>query len=184
MTCRRNASGWTKPGRKSYPPTGLPSRWNARPWYHDLRPGDRVYIRGVARPVEVVTAPNSQQEIEVVIGNMRARLPVYQLDRPADRLHPVAEQAGVVYRRPAGKRTLSPEVNLHGYRVDEALSLIDSLLDDAALEGMTSLKIVHGKGTGALRRAIREYLGGHPLVAATQPGEGGAAGGVTIVTLR
>ena len=154
------------------------------PWYHDLRPGDRVYIRGVARPVEVVTAPNSQQEIEVVIGNMRARLPVYQLDRPADRLHPVAEQAGVVYRRPAGKRTLSPEVNLHGYRVDEALSLIDSLLDDAALEGMTSLKIVHGKGTGALRRAIREYLGGHPLVAATQPGEGGAAGGVTIVTLR
>ena len=154
------------------------------PWYHDLRPGDRVYIRGVARPVEVVTAPNSQQEIEVVIGNMRARLPVYQLDRPADRLHPVAEQAGVVYRRPAAKRTLSPEVNLHGYRVDEALSLIDSLLDDAALEGMTSLKIVHGKGTGALRRAIREYLGGHPLVAATQPGEGGAAGGVTIVTLR
>ena len=154
------------------------------PWYLDLRPGDRVYIRGVARPVEVVTAPNSQQEIEVVIGNMRARLPVYQLDRPADRLHPVAEQAGVVYRRPAGKRTLSPEVNLHGYRVDEALSLIDSLLDDAALEGMTSLKIVHGKGTGALRRAIREYLGGHPLVAATQPGEGGAAGGVTIVTLR
>ena len=154
------------------------------PWYHDLRPGDRVYIRGVARPVEVVTAPNSQQEIEVVIGNMRARLPVYQLDRPADRLHPVAEQAGVVYRRPAGKRTLSPEVNLHGYRVDEALSLIDSLLDAAALEGMTSLKIVHGKGTGALRRAIREYLGGHPLVAATQPGEGGAAGGVTIVTLR
>ena len=154
------------------------------PWYHDLRPGDRVYIRGVSRPVEVVTAPSSQQEIEVVIGNMRARLPVYQLDRPADRLHPVAEQAGVVYRRPAGKRTLSPEVNLHGYRVDEALSLIDSLLDDAALEGMTSLKIVHGKGTGALRRAIREYLGGHPLVAATQPGEGGAAGGVTMVTLR
>ena len=86
---------------------------------------------------------------------------------------------------PAGRQAyLKPEVNLHGYRVDEALSLIDSLLDDAALEGMTSLKIVHGKGTGALRRAIREYLGGHPLVAATQPGEGGAAGGVTIVTLR
>ena len=65
---------------------------------------------------------------------------------------PPAEQAGVVYRRPEAKRTLSPEVNLHGYRVDEALNVIDSLLDDAALEGMTSLKIVHGKGTGALRR--------------------------------
>ena len=154
------------------------------PWYHDLRAGDRVYIRGVSRPVEVVTAPDQQQEIEVLIGSMKARLPVYQLDRPADRLHPVAEQAGVVYRRPESKRTISPEVNLHGYRVDEALNVIDSLLDDAALEGMSSLKIVHGKGTGALRRAIREYLAGHPLVAATEPGEGGSAAGVTVVQLR
>ena len=154
------------------------------PWYHDLRAGDRVYIRGVGRPVEVVSAPNAQQEIEVVIGNMRARLPVYQLDRPADRIHPAAEQAGVVYRRPESKRTLSPEVNLHGYRVDEAIAMLDTLLDDAALEGMTALKIVHGKGTGALRRAIREYLGSHPLVAAARPGEGGAAAGVTVVELR
>ena len=154
------------------------------PWYHDLRVGDRVYIRGVSRPVEVVSAPDQQQEVEVLIGSMKARLPVYQLDRPADRLHPVAEQAGVVYRRPENKRTLSPEVNLHGYRVDEALNVIDSLLDDAALEGLTSLKIVHGKGTGALRRAIREYLTGHPLVAATEPGEGGNAAGVTVVQLR
>ena len=154
------------------------------PWYHDLHVGDRVYIRGVSRPVEVVTPPDEQQEIEVIIGSMRARLPVYQLDRPADRVHPAAEQAGVVYRRPEAKRTLSPEVNLHGYRVDEALNVIDSLLDDAALEGMTSLKIVHGKGTGALRRAIREYLTGHPLVATTEPGEGGNAAGVTVVQLR
>ena len=154
------------------------------PWYHDLRAGDRVYIRGVSRPVEVVTPPDEQREVEVVIGSMRARLPVYQLDRPADRIHPAAEQAGVVYRRPESRRALSPEVNLHGYRVDEALNVIDSLLDDAALEGMTSLKIVHGKGTGALRQAIREYLTGHPLVNAIEPGEGGSAAGVTVVQLR
>ena len=170
--------------REVVSPDWTPIPLEKPPWYHDLRPGDRVYIRGVSRPVEVVTSPNEQQEVEVVIGNMRARLPVYQLDRPADRVHPAAEQAGVVYRRPESKRSLSPEVNLHGYRVDEALSLIDSLLDDAALEGMSSLKIVHGKGTGALRRAIREYLTGHPLVAATEPGEGGAAAGVTVVQLR
>ncbi len=154
------------------------------PWYADLRVGDQVYIRGVARPVEVVTAPGEHRDVEVVIGSMRARIPVYQLDRPAERLHPAAERAGVVYRRPENKRTLSPEVNLHGYRVDEALTVIDSLLDDAALEGMTSVKIVHGKGTGALRRAIREYLSGHPLVASTEPGEGAAAGGITVVQLH
>ena len=154
------------------------------PWYQELKVGDRVYIRGVARPVEIVSIPNQHQEVEVVIGSMRARIPVYQLDRLADRVHPTAERAGVVYRRPANKRTLSPEVNLHGYRVDEALTVIDSLLDDAALEGMTSLKIVHGKGTGALRRAVREFLTGHPLVASTEPGEGGDASGVTVVQLR
>ena len=154
------------------------------PWYQELKVGDRVYIRGVARPVEIVSIPNQHQEVEVVIGSMRARIPVYQLDRLADRVHPTAERAGVVYRRPANKRTLSPEVNLHGYRVDEALTVIDSLLDDAALEGMTSLKIVHGTGTGALRRAVREFLTGHPLVASTEPGEGGSAGGVTVVQLR
>ena len=170
--------------REVVSPEWAPIPLERPPWYHDLRAGDRVYIRGVSRPVEVVTAPNEQQELEVIIGNMRARLPVYQLDRPADRIHPVAEQAGVVYRRPESKRTLSPEVNLHGYRVDEALSIIDTLLDDAALEGMSSLKIVHGKGTGALRRAIREYLTGHPLVATTEPGEGGMAAAVTVVQLR
>ena len=154
------------------------------PWYQELKVGDRVYIRGVARPVEIVSIPNQHQEVEVVIGSMRARIPVYQLDRLADRVHPTAERAGVVYRRPANKRTLSPEVNLHGYRVDEALTVIDSLLDDAALEGMTSLKIVHGKGTGALRRAVRKFLTGHPLVASTEPGEGGSASGVTVVQLR
>lgn len=170
--------------REVVSPEWAPIPVERTPWYHDLRVGDRVYIRGVSRPVEVVSAPDQQQEIEVIIGSMRARLPVYQLDRPADRVHPAAEQAGVVYRRPAAKRTLSPEVNLHGYRVDEALTVIDSLLDDAALEGMTSLKIVHGKGTGALRRAIREYLTGHPLVATTEPGEGGSSAGITVVQLR
>ena len=170
--------------REVVSPEWAPIPLERPPWYHDLRAGDRVYVRGVSRPVEVVTAPNEQQELEVIIGNMRARLPVYQLDRPADRIHPVAEQAGVVYRRPESKRTLSPEVNLHGYRVDEALSIIDTLLDDAALEGMSSLKIVHGKGTGALRRAIREYLAVHPLVATTEPGEGGMAAAVTVVQLR
>ena len=170
--------------REVISPEWAPIEVERPPWYHDLRTGDRVYIRGVSRPVEVVSPPNEQQEIEVVIGTMRARLPVYQLDRAADRVHPAAEQAGVVYRRPEARRALSPEVNLHGYRVDEALNVIDSLLDDAALEGMTSLKIVHGKGTGALRRAIREYLSGHPLVQTTEPGEGGNAAGVTVVQLR
>jgi DNA mismatch repair protein MutS2 len=181
---RRQRGRLTQARREVASPDWEPIAVERTPWYRELHVGDRVYIRGVARPVEIVSIPNQQQEVEVVIGSMRARIPVYQLDRPADQVHPAAQQAGVIYRRPASKRTISPEVNLHGYRVDEALSVIDSLLDDAALEGMTALKIVHGKGTGALRRAVREYLSGHPLVASAGPGEGGDAAGVTLVQLR
>ena len=181
---RRQRGRLTQARREVASPDWEPIAVERTPWYRELHVGDRVYIRGVARPVEIVSIPNQQQEVEVVIGSMRARIPVYQLDRPADQVHPAAQQAGVIYRRPANKRTISPEVNLHGYRVDEALSVIDSLLDDAALEGMTALKIVHGKGTGALRRAVREYLSGHPLVASAGPGEGGDAAGVTLVQLR
>ena len=181
---RRQRGRLTQARREVASPDWEPIAVERTPWYRELHVGDRVYIRGVARPVEIVSIPNQQQEVEVVIGSMRARIPVYQLDRPADQVHPAAQQTGVIYRRPANKRTISPEVNLHGYRVDEALSVIDSLLDDAVLEGMTALKIVHGKGTGALRRAVREYLSGHPLVASAGPGEGGDAAGVTLVQLR
>jgi len=68
--------------------------------------------------------------------------------------------------------------------VDEALLLIDQRLDEAARAGVRELRIIHGKGTGTLRRAVREMLSKHALVqghAAAQPRGGGD--GVTVVEL-
>ena len=89
--------------REVVSPDWTPIPLERPPWYHDLHSGDRVYIRGVSRPVEVMTPPNEQQEIEVVIGNMRARLPVYQLDRPADRV-PSGSGASRCGLSPPGKQ--------------------------------------------------------------------------------
>ena len=80
---------------------------------------------------------------------------------------------------------ITPQLTLLGQRADEAVQNVEKYLDDAYAAGLSRARLVHGKGTGALRRAVQEYLSGHPLVddfATADPEEGGA--GATVVTLR
>ena len=151
------------------------------PWQSNLKEGDRVYIRGIAQPVEVIASADSQDRVEVLLGTMRAKIPVYQLERKAEG-HPAAAKG--VYLDRARRKGPSTELDLRGLRVDEALSRVDEALNDAVLDGAGTVRLIHGKGTGALRRAIREYLGGHPLVMSAQDGEGPGGDGVTVVELK
>ena len=83
-----------------------------------------------------------------------------------------------------GKSAVAVELKIIGRTTDEARDLLEKYLDDAFLAGLTSVRIIHGKGTGALRRAVEELLSAHPLVAEHRPGassEGGA--GATVATL-
>ena len=200
------------------------------PWQERLRSGDRVYIRGIPRPVEVITPQDSAEQVEVLLGTMRARIPVYQLERPAEsgigpdsepvgippgragggaavgagRSAPGADStgspgspdatnngvrfrhnrdAGVYYRRPS-PRQVKTELDLRGQRVDAALEQVENLLNQAALSGAAEIRIIHGRGTGALRRAVREYLQGHPLVASAGSSGDGSNDGVTVVELK
>ena len=86
--------------------------------------------------------------------------------------------------RTPGKSGVAVELNIIGRTREEARDLLEKYLDDAFLAGLTSVRIIHGKGTGALRRAVEEVLSAHPLVAEHRPGalsEGGA--GATVATL-
>ena len=199
------------------------------PWQERLRSGDRVYIRGIPRPVEVITPPDREEHVEVLLGTMRARIPMYQLERPADSglltegsgerpAGPTAERppeppdtgsgsgsnlnsgagadpaspgvrfrhnrdAGVYYRRPS-PRQVKTDLDLRGQRVDAALEQVENLLNQAALSGVPQIRIIHGHGTGALRRAVREYLHGHPLVASAGSDGDGSNDGATLVELK
>jgi len=83
-----------------------------------------------------------------------------------------------------GAATVSNELHLIGRTTDEARDILEKHLDDAFVAGLASLRIIHGKGTGALRRAVEELLAAHPLVTSHRPGEpheGGA--GATVAVL-
>ena len=174
-------------------PNWQPIEIKRTPWQERLKSGDRVYVRGISQPVEVITPPDPSgssaqaQRVEVLLGTMRAKIPVYQLQRLAEG-HPTAARQGVYLDRAATRtpapRRPDPEMDLRGLRVDEAVARVDTALNDAALDGVSLLRIIHGKGTGALRRAIREYLADHPLVEAASEGEGPGGEGVTVAQLR
>ena len=104
------------------------------------------------------------------------------MDRPAD-ADPTAAQQGVYYRRPS-PRQVETEIDLRGQRVDEALDRVEGLLNNASLASVEQVRIIHGRGTGVLRGAIREYLNRHPLVASAGSAADGSGDGVTVVDLK
>jgi len=80
--------------------------------------------------------------------------------------------------------TPANEVHLRRLTIDEALIKLDQYLHDAFMAGRYQVRVVHGKGTGTLRQAVREELAKHPLVQSYRPGGYGEGGeGVTIVEL-
>ena len=80
---------------------------------------------------------------------------------------------------------ISPEINLLGKTVDEAIAELDKYLDDASLAHLSSVRIVHGKGTGALRNGVTAYLRGVPYIKSFRLGEiGEGDAGVTIVDFK
>ena len=117
--------------------------------------------------------------VEVVAGSIRTRV-------PRERVRAVLPPA----RRPSRRHKSTPrhgpplEINLRGVRAAEIAALVEAALDRALLNGADSLRIIHGKGGGVLRSAVREQLGDHPAVASLADAplnEGGD--GVTVVRL-
>lgn len=110
--------------------------------------------------------------------NRRERRKKYALERPSD--------SATTTRRLTSKKRMeaSAELMLLGKRVDEALSAIDQFLDDAVLNSLSPVRIVHGKGTGALRSATQAFLSRDPRVRRFRLGGDGEGGdGVTIAEL-
>ena len=143
-----------------------------------LAVGDHVELEGFSAEAEVIAVHG--RDIEVRVGSMRTRVP---LTLVRDVVGPPSSPS------PAPTAPLPgvgmAEIVVRGQRSVEAIEMVELALDRAVLTGSAELRVIHGRGTGALRRAVREHLVDHPIAAATRDAplrEGGD--GVTIIALR
>lgn len=152
----------------------------------DFHIGDSVEVISMNAKGTVTTLPDAKGIVTVQMGILSSKLPISDLIILQDKgFVTEAERSRTKSRSITGKAmTFSPEINVMGKTVDEAIQDIDKYLDDAVLSHMNKVTIIHGKGTGALRKGIHQYLKKHPLVKTFRAGEFGEGEyGVTIVEL-
>lgn len=140
--------------------------------------GDRVRLKTLSREGIVVDIKGERIVIEV--EGKKMQVPFGELE-----LSPKKKSEEVEAQPYVPQSIIMKDVNLRGMTVEEALYEIDRELDRASLEGIGKLRLIHGKGKGILRKAIWEFLRGHPLVKDFRLGEVWEGSyGTTIVTLK
>jgi len=144
----------------------------------DLKEGDWALVKSLGTKGQVLKL--NEKSAELIVGGMRVRVSLEDL-LPMKVEEEVKPEGVSIETQTYG----IPEINVRGLRVEEALKRVEKLLDEALIRGWDHIEIIHGIGTGALRRAIRDYFRGMPYVKAIKsaPREKGGEG-VTIVELR
>ena len=154
----------------------------------DLKIGDYVKIVSMGLTGTVSSLPDHRGNLFVQCGIMRSQTNVKNLVyaedlRPAEK--PVLQRTHTGNMKMSKSMHVSSEINLLGKTVDEALAELDKYLDDAYLAHLSSVRVVHGKGTGALRSAVQSHLKRIKYVKEFRLGEYGEGdAGVTIVTFK
>lgn len=145
----------------------------------DIEVGDTVWVEGLGTTGRVTQLDGDGAEIQV--GSFRVRVQQHTLER---RRPPKPEKPDPASMAAGFHPSPGVELDLRGRRVEEIPPKLDKYLDDAFLAGLPFVRIIHGKGTGALRQAVRQELSDHPLVKSQRPGEQGEGGtGVTVAYL-
>jgi DNA mismatch repair protein MutS2 len=152
----------------------------------EARVGDRVQVPHLNLRGDVLSVDGATATVRA--GAVTVKVPVQALHvsgRAGGAAGPVRSGPRAEGVRLPVKSGVNAEIHLIGRTTDEARDLLEKYLDDAFLAGLATVRIIHGKGTGALRRTVHELLAGHPLVAEHRDGapqEGG--GGATVAQLK
>jgi len=129
----------------------------------------------------------SDNQVEVQVGRLRVRAKLDELgvDSETDEKPLDLKDETTKSKAPTLHESPPLELDLRGMAADEAIDMLDRRLDAAYLVGMPYVRIVHGKGTGKLRTAIREALRDNDYIASFEPGKRGEGGdGVTVARIK
>lgn len=147
--------------------------------------GDRVWVASLQASGEVLAINERMGDADVQLGNFRLKLPLKRLEL-RQKAAPAAgvEAAGVRFQSQGAQESPGMELDLRGARVEEGLDRLEGYLNNAYMARLPWVRIIHGKGTGAMRDAVRNILRHHPLVRDSRTGDQGEGGdGVTVVRL-
>ena len=150
-----------------------------------LKVGDTVVIADIDKQGTVLSLPDSSDMVYIQAGIIKTKVPINNLrlqETPVSVPKAERSKVGVESR---GLRKVATELDLRGYASDEGITEVDRFIDQALLSGVETVTIIHGKGTGVLRSAVRQYLRSHRSVASFRPGKyGEGEDGVTVVVLK
>lgn len=153
----------------------------------NLKPGEEVRIKSLRQTGFVLEPPVANGDVQVQAGIMKITVKLEDLERVESTKSSSSrgKGGGTARSHLAKSSNIRSEIDLRGKTVEEGLALVDKYLDDAFLSSLTRVRMIHGKGTGALGEAIQQYLVSHPHVQAFRyglPNEGGH--GVTVVDIH
>ncbi|MDO4662350.1 MAG: endonuclease MutS2 [Tissierellia bacterium] len=148
-----------------------------------LKKGDIVIVEGLGDKAEVISEPNENGDIVVQMGilKMNSNIKnVTKLKQESD-----AKKNVKKFYNMRKTMNISPTIDVRGQRVDEAINNISKYLDDAMLSGLKEVTIIHGKGTGALRKSINDFLENNRYIKSKRVGNDKEGGfGVTVCKLN
>lgn len=149
----------------------------------DIKVGDTVYIGHLNQEATILSISNKSNQIQVQIGSAKLMLPISSITKVISSKEKTFN--GSSNYKTSKTKSATSEINVIGYNVDEAVFVIDKYLDDCMLAKLNTIRIVHGKGTGALMKGIHSFLKTNSHVKSFRLGTFGEGEmGVTVVELK
>ena len=135
----------------------------------NIKPGLNVYVSNLKTNGTVVSNISKDDTVQVQIGMMKMKVDIKNLHETTS-ASTSGKNSGYSQKSSFKAQSVSPEINLLGMTVDEAIPIVDKYLDDCYIAKLSPVRIVHGKGTGALRNGIQKYLKTNKIVDNFRPG--------------
>ena len=153
---------------------------------NDIKDGLNVYISSLGtNGIILGNVVNKSNEVQVQVGSMKMNVKLSDLRKLSSNITASKSTGKVTTEKSSKTKVISPEINVIGQNVDEAIYVIDKYLDNCASANISPVRIVHGKGTGKLREGIHSFLKKHPHVKSFRIGTFGEGEmGVTVVEIK